>query len=163
MLNLVAGENREVRQLSIEAASLGPERAIREIQAAARSIPDLTMPAGHAIPNTSYLNRALTAIYARCPESFEELLGIPGVGAGTLRALALVAEVAYGVKASYRDPVRYSFAHGGKDGYPFPVNRADMERSTQVLVRALKKAKSGQSEQLAALRRLARFQSETTN
>lgn len=159
VLNLAAGENQGVRQLSVEAAALGPERVIREIQAAAGAMPNLDMPVGHAIPNTSYLNRALTAVYARCPESFEELLGISGVGAGTLRALALVAEVAYGAKASYRDPVRFSFAHGGKDGYPFPVNRPDMEHSTRVLERALRKAKSGQSEQLAALRRLARFQS----
>lgn len=157
-LNLVAEENEAVRLASTDIAALSPERVIREIKSIEKSLPSLNMPSRHSIPNTAYLNRALAAVYERQPANFEQLLGISGVGAGTLRALALVAEVAYGAKASFRDPVRYSFTHGGKDGYPFPVNRRDMEHSTRMLERALKKAKSGQQEQLAALRKLAQFQ-----
>lgn len=156
-LNLVAKENEAVRRISTEISSLGPERVIREIRAAERSLPTLTLPSSHPVPNASRLNRALSAIYDRSPKSFRELLETPGVGGGTLRALALVAEVAYGVKASYRDPAKYSFAHGGKDGYPFPVSRQDLEHSTRVLQKALKKARCGQHEQLAALRRLAHW------
>ncbi|MDH7479795.1 MAG: DUF763 domain-containing protein, partial [Syntrophomonadaceae bacterium] len=156
-LNLVAGENEALRRISTEIAALSPERVIREIRAAERSRPALTLPSSHPIPSTAHLSRALSAIYDRSPKNFGELLEIPGVGGGTLRALALVAEVAYGVKASYRDPVKYSFAHGGKDGHPFPVNRQDLEHSARVLQKALKKARCGQPEQLAALRRLAQW------
>lgn len=72
-----------------------------------------------------------------------------------MRAFALVAEVVYGVKPSRRDPVRYSFAHGGKDGHPFPVNRQDYDRSIAMLERALKRARTGDSEPMKALKRLA--------
>jgi hypothetical protein len=107
-----------------------------------------------------YLNKALYAAYDKHPQDFEALLNVSGVGAGTLRALCLVAEVAYGARPSYNDPVRYSFAHGGKDGFPFPVNEADIEQSYTTLRRALRKAKAGQHEQLDALRNLARWHSE---
>ena len=120
----------------------------------------LTLPTCHPIPRTGYLNKALYAAYDKHPQNFEALLNVSGVGAGTLRALCLVAEVAYGARPSFSDPVRYSFAHGGKDGFPFPVNEADIEQSYTTLGRALRKAKSGQREQLDALRKLARWHSE---
>ncbi|MDD3899319.1 MAG: DUF763 domain-containing protein [Syntrophomonadaceae bacterium] len=72
----------------------------------------------------------------------------------------MVAEVTYGTRPSFSDPVRYSFAHGGKDGFPFPVNEADIEQSYTTLKRALRKAKAGQREQLDALRKRARWHSE---
>ena len=73
----------------------------------------------------------------------------------------MVAEVAYGVEASYADPVRYSFAHGGKDGIPFPVNEADIENSYTVLNRALRRSRAGHSEQLQALKNLAKWHNQT--
>ncbi|HEY8450109.1 MAG TPA: DUF763 domain-containing protein, partial [Bacillota bacterium] len=86
---------------------------------------------------------------------FEQLLAVPGVGAQTVRALAMVAEIVHGAPLSFRDPVRYSFAHGGKDGHPFPVNRTLYERSLATLQEAVERARCGQRDKLQALRRLA--------
>ena len=66
----------------------------------------------------------------------------------------LESELVYGAKVSVRDPVRYSFAHGGKDGYPYPVNRAEYDRSINILEKALKAAKVGRTDKIKALKRL---------
>lgn len=78
-----------------------------------------------------------------------------GVGPATVRAFALVAEVVYNARASRGDPVRYSFAHGGKDGHPFPVNRENYDRSISLLENVLRRAKTGDTENIKALKRLA--------
>jgi hypothetical protein len=85
------------------------------------------------------------------------LLALQGVGAKTLRALALISELIYGAKPSYEDPAKFAFAHGGKDGYPFPVDRPTYDSSVDFLREAVNKAKVGPSDKLSALRRLARF------
>lgn len=155
-LNLVSCANHPVREISSELSTKSPAIIVAEIEKAARSR-ELTMPSRHSIPRTAYLNRALMAAYEKQPANFEELLQVPGVGAGTLRALCLVAEVAFGVAPSFKDPVRYSFAHGGKDGYPFPVNEADIENSYNTLNRALRRSRAGRKDQLQALHNLARW------
>lgn len=154
-LNLVSLKNQPLRENTAALAGEAPESLLKELRKMEESQPSLLLPARHAIPRSSYLNRSLRAAYEEKPRDFEHLLQIPGVGAGTLRALCLVAEVAYGVKASYEDPVRYAFAHGGKDGFPFPVNESDLENSCRTLQRALTRARAGHREQLEALRRLA--------
>jgi hypothetical protein len=78
-----------------------------------------------------------------------------GVGARTLRALSLVGELVYGAPVSIKDPARFAFAHGGKDRHPYPVDRKTYDTSIQTLHTAVEKAKVGQREQLAALKRLA--------
>ena len=78
-------------------------------------------------------------------------------GPKSLRALALTAEVIYGTKASTRDPARFAFAHGGKDGTPYPVDRATYEVTIEVLHDALRRAKVDRSERISALKRLAAF------
>jgi hypothetical protein len=115
----------------------------------------VTMPSAHPIPSPRYLNKVLHQLYERPLSSYEGLLAAPGVGPSTLRALAMVAEVTHGTRPSFGDPVRYAFAHGGKDNYPFPVQRSDMEHSLQVMRTAVEKAKMGDSDKLDALRRLA--------
>jgi|SRR3989338_1426931 len=77
-----------------------------------------------------------------------------GVGPKTIRALSLISELIYGVKPSFDDPVRYSFAHGGKDGYLYPVDRANYDKSIKFLRKALSLAKIGNTEKLEAIRRL---------
>jgi hypothetical protein len=72
--------------------------------------------------NPKHLERILATTYERASEDFEPLLGMEGVGAKTLRALALVSEIVYGTPASTRDPARFAFARGGKDGFPYPVD-----------------------------------------
>ncbi|MEM2762457.1 MAG: DUF763 domain-containing protein, partial [Candidatus Bathyarchaeia archaeon] len=91
------------------------------------------------------------------PRNYEELLGSRGIGPSTVRGLALVAEIIYGDKPSWRDPVKYSFAYGGKDGVPYPVDRKAMDESIKILGEAVKKAKIGDRERLNMLQKLRRF------
>jgi len=79
------------------------------------------------------LRKVLLSTYEASPQNFEQLLAIPGVGAKAVRALAMVAEVVYGAPASMKDPARFSFAHGGKDGHPYPVNRVVYDQSVEWL------------------------------
>ncbi|MEM4505559.1 MAG: DUF763 domain-containing protein, partial [Candidatus Bathyarchaeia archaeon] len=77
-----------------------------------------------------------------------------GVGAATVRGLALIAELIYGEKPSWRDPVKFSFAYGGKDGVPYPVNKRAMDESIQILRKAVEEAKIGDRDKLRAINRL---------
>jgi len=99
---------------------------------------------------------AVRAAYEFQPLSYEELVSIRGVGPGTVRGLALVAELVYGDGASWRDPVRFNFAFGGKDGVPFPVERRAMDEAVQVLRHGIEASRMGRGEELRAFRRLRR-------
>ena len=79
------------------------------------------------------------------------------MGPKTLRALTLVAELIYGTKASIKDPARFSFAHGGKDGTPYPVDRVNYDFTINLLGNALDRARVDRSERIKALKRLSRF------
>jgi hypothetical protein len=96
----------------------------------------------------------LAAAAERGPCDFSQLLLEPGVGARTVRALAMVAEVVHGTPYRFADPARFSFAHGGKDRHPFPVPLRVYDRTIQVLKTAIQNAKLGREEELAALKRL---------
>jgi hypothetical protein len=100
--------------------------------------------------------KALAKAYEFQPKDYESLLNIKGIGPSTVRGLALLSELVYGAKPSWSDPVKYSFAYGGKDGVPFPVDRKAMDESIQVLEEAVKNAKLGDEEKLHSLRRLRR-------
>jgi hypothetical protein len=152
-------ETSTARRASAELASLPPETTLRAIQ----DVPDLRLPARHLLfpemdVDTRYLSKILLKTYERAPEDFETLLGIEGVGPKTLRALALASELIYGTHASTRDPARFAFAHGGKDGIPFPVDRPTYDRTIEILGRAVNRAKIDRSERVGALKRLAAFQ-----
>lgn len=82
-------------------------------------------------------------------------LGIEGVGPKTIRALALISEIVYGKVPSFNDPVRYSFAHGGKDGHPYPVDKDVYDRSIEILRKAVNQSKIGNSEKVDAIKRLS--------
>jgi hypothetical protein len=102
-------------------------------------------------------------VYEFQPRNYEELLSVKGVGPATVRGLALVAELIYGEKPSWNDPVKFSFAYGGKDGVPFPVDRRAMDESIQVLRQAVQEAKVGERDKLRSLQRLRRFVPENAN
>src|SRR5688500_17935612 len=161
-LNLVADESAGVRRGSVELAIQPPEVTLRELA----KVPELAMPARHTlfpeldVPNR-HLQKILTKTYERAPENFETLLGIEGVGPKTLRALSLTSELLHGMPASMRDPARFAFAHGGKDGTPFPVDRATYDRTIDILGKALNTASVDRSEKVKAFRRLARLQRAT--
>lgn len=120
------------------------------------------MPHRHAVRlsdlHLDRLDRVLVRAYEAQPQDYTSILAVPGVGAKGLRALALVAELAYGEPASVRDPVSFAFAHGGKDGTPFRVDRPTYDATIEVLRRALGDARTGRSERVAALKRLARLE-----
>jgi uncharacterized protein len=120
--------------------------------------PHLDLPRHHEIRSTDISLRRLHATLAAAaqqgPRDFAELLLQPGVGARTVAALAFVAEIVHGAPSRFADPARFAFAHGGKDGHPFPVPLQVYDATLCVLKRAVERAHLGSSETLAALRRL---------
>ncbi|MGD0576901.1 MAG: DUF763 domain-containing protein, partial [Candidatus Staskawiczbacteria bacterium] len=87
---------------------------------------------------SKYLEKILWRLCDQQPENYEKLLATQGVGPKTIRALALVAEVIYGAKPSYEDPARYSFAHGGKDATPYPVDAETYDQTIEKLKKFVK-------------------------
>ncbi len=122
------------------------------------TLPHLVMPHHHDVRAEDVIARRLHGGFAaaaeRGPKDFESLLQVAGVGARTVRALALVAEVMHGAPCRFSDPARFSFAHGGKDRHPFPVPLRVYDQTIGVLKSAIEGARLGREEQLDALRRL---------
>jgi uncharacterized protein len=152
-------------------SSLGPDKIAREFVAlhgdaeqppaaapAQPSLPHLVMPAHHDVRGSDVIARrlhgALAAAADRGPKDFPDLLLTPGVGARTVQALAMVAEVVHGAPYRFTDPARFSFAHGGKDRHPFPVPLKVYDETIKVLKSAVLKARLGREEELGALQRL---------
>ena len=157
-LNLVAHENVAIRDTSAAIAAQPPDVTMRTLV----KIPELKLPARHELlPEIdvapTHLEKILVKTYERAPEDFETLLGIEGVGPKTLRALALASELLHGTPASLRDPARFAFAHGGKDGIPFPVDKLTYEKTIAILEKAINRSAVDRSEKVKAFRRLARF------
>jgi hypothetical protein len=188
-LNLVAHENLATRNASVEISRENPDKTLKTIYQISKanshpsssnqlqlwddlegqspsensepsSFQRLIMPQMHPIPSPQRLDKILYHVYEKPISDYQGLLETPGVGPATLRALAMVAEVTHGARPSFQDPVRYAFAHGGKDNYPFPVQRRDMEHSINVLKTAIEKGKIGAHEKLDALRKLAGIEKE---
>lgn len=159
ILNMVSGESRTAREVSVFLAGERPEKTtteLKKIAAMAGQKPHLlSMPAAHPVPQAGRIEKTLRRLYELAPSNYEQLLAAEGVGPATVRAFALVGEVVYGVRASHHDPVRYSFAHGGKDGHPYPVDRRNYDRSITMLETALRRARAGDKDKMEALRRLA--------
>ncbi len=134
----------------------GEKRAMAEPEAPL--LPHLIMPEHHDLRSKDVVLRrlhgTLAAAAERAPADFPELLLTPGVGARTVRALAMVAEVVHGTPCRFTDPGRFSLAHGGKDGHPFPVPTRVYDETIRVLKSAVAKARLGQDEMLGALKRL---------
>lgn len=153
-LNMVAEESREARKITAQISQQRPESIVLEI----KKLRSLQLPHHHQVwlkeINPQRLVKIFLSTYERQPEDFETLLGMRGVGPKTVRALSLVSELVYGAKPSFRDPVRYSFAHGGKDGHPYPVDRESYDRSIEFLRKAIARAKIGHGERMKAFKRL---------
>lgn len=158
-LNMVARESEPARQTVTDiVVTEKPEKLLADL----KKLKTLDMPPRHHLTlediHPDRLSKILIKTHERSPENFEQLLGLEGVGPKTVRALSLISELVYGVAPSFRDPARFSFAHGGKDGYPFPVDRKTYDRSIELLGKAVRRAKIGEPEKLSALRRLSRFE-----
>ena len=156
-LNMVASDSAAARAAVTELAAQPPH----ELLSLFERVPSLFMPARHPLAladvDPGRLHKVLLRTYEQPPEDFSGLLGTPGLGPKSLRALALTAELIYGAPASTRDPARFAFAHGGKDGTPHPVDRAAYDTTIDVLHRALSRAKVDHPERASALKRLMTF------
>jgi len=156
VLNLVARESEGVRRAIPELAREPPDHLSAELGRAQR----MALPRRHALLLADLDPQRLRSVFLSAYESqaadFAGLLATPGVGAKGLRALALLAELLYGVPISFRDPARFAYAHGGKDGTPYPVDRETYDRTIEVLGQAVRRAQLGKRDELGALRQLAR-------
>jgi hypothetical protein len=156
-LNLVALESEQTRQTITGLSHERPEFLITE----GKKLIELHLPKEHPIPmeeiRLKSLEKAFIQIYENSPRNFEQLLGIQGVGPKSLQALSLISELIYGVKPSFKDPTRFSFTHGGKDGHPFPVDRKVYDKTIEVLKMAIERARVGDREKVEAIKRLRHF------
>ena len=151
ILNLTDTKADTTRQGVLELASGHPTRMIEEIR-------HIRLPAHHDVKardvNLRRLGSVIALAYEQGLDDFEELLLLPGLGPSTLQSLTLVSEVIYGTPSRFEDPARFSFAHGGKDGHPFPVPTKVYDATIDTLRRAVEKARLGHTDKQAAIRKL---------
>ncbi len=166
IVNLTDRRAEASRRSQLELLAGGPDRVVGSLAKlrapaalpAQQVLPHLSLPAHHDVRGSDIVLRRLHASLAaaaeRGPRDFEELLAVPGVGARTVEALALVAEVIHGAPFRFSDPARFSLAHGGKDGHPFPVPLKVYDQTLRTLRSAVECAKLGNDDKLAAFARL---------
>ena len=151
ILNLADGEAGPAQKGVMSLTREKPELMMQDIQR-------LVLPAHHDVRTEDVDLRRLGAVlwlaHDRQPSDFEELVLLEGVGPRTLQSLALVSEVIHGTPSRFRDPARFAFAHGGKDGHPFPVPTEVYDETISILQTAVHKAKIGESDKLGAVRQL---------
>jgi hypothetical protein len=156
-LNLVAEESEDTRKSLTYLLNEKPEKVEKEIT----RLKEMSLPKRHELflsdINPKKMHTVLIKTYEIKPKSFEEALLVRGLGSKSIRALALLSELLFGTKISWKDPARYSFAHGGKDGYPYPVNKGVYNKTIEVLRDAVKESQIGKREKILALKRLYRF------
>lgn len=168
-LNLTAKESKKNKEVSSELVRDGYKALIKDLQILRETqtkqsslFKTLEMPGDDVFPQltgdlnfgrSKYLEKILYQVHEKSPENFEQLLMAQGVGPMTIRALSLVSELIYGAKPSYEDPARYSFAFGGKDGVPFPVNRPIYDKTLDIIEKGIKKSQLSLGEKNEALRR----------
>jgi hypothetical protein len=160
VMDLTAKESESCRERSLETALSGREQ-LRDDVARIRLGPQRSLLdwSGQGASVTRSLPfrvnwKAMDKIYDFQPHNYEEMVLIRGVGAATTRALALVSDLIYGEAPSWQDPVKYTYCLGGKDGVPYPVDRASYDESIDILNNAIKEAKLGDRQKMGALGRL---------
>jgi hypothetical protein len=168
VLDMTAKESEDCRRTSVDVASESPAKVMRMISPTNQKMLDEWLPlkgdeheGKHKIDFLSMpinINwKAMREAYEFQPKNYEELLALKGVGPAAIRGLALIADLIYGAKPSWKDPVKYSFAYGGKDGVPYPVNRKAMDESIQMLKQIIGDAKIGDKEKMYSLQRLRKL------
>jgi hypothetical protein len=151
ILNLTAAEAGTARQGIMQVTGEDPEYMLKEIR-------HLVMPAHHDVRSKDVdlkrLGAMLWLAQDKQPKDFEELLLLEGLGPRTLQSLALVSEVVHGTPSRFRDPARFSFAHGGKDGHPFPVPTKTYDEVIETMKKAVQKARIGNTDKAQAIKKL---------
>jgi hypothetical protein len=151
ILNLTDGTANTTRESILKITHDKPEFIMKEFQ-------QLLMPSHHDVQasdvNLKRLGSILWLAFEQHPDNFEELLLLNGVGPRTIQSLTLVSEVIHGTPSRFKDPARFSFAHGGKDGHPFPVPIKVYDETIQTLQTAVHKAKLGVNDKAEAIKKL---------
>jgi hypothetical protein len=154
ILNMTDKQADSSRNGVMQIATENPDYMLREIN-------KLVMPGHHYVTakdvDLKRLGAVLWLAHEKQPADFEELLLLQGLGSRTLQSLALVSEVIHGTPSRFKDPARFSFAHGGKDGHPFPVPTKVYDETISTLQNAVYKAQIGQSEKNEAIKRLSKI------
>ncbi len=162
VLDMTSKESLETQKASVDLVKDNPQHLKKYIKAPVQktliNFESFTMPFNHLITGMGKRNfETLKKAHEIRPSNYEELLAIEGVGPKTIRSLALISQLIYGTKVSWRDPSQFSFAHGGKDNIPRPVDRELMDSNAEILKNAIKDAKLGGKEKLEAMKRLSSF------
>lgn len=167
VLDMTAHESENCRKICTDLANEAPEKIRRQyrIMYSPSSPPDWgelkpEMVLKHNLPRKLNWN-ALREVYELKPKNYEELLSVKGIGPATVRGLALVSEIIYGEKPSWEDPLKFSYAFGGKDGTPFPVKRKSMDKAIKFLNEVIEASEIESRDKIDALRRLRSFTSKT--
>jgi hypothetical protein len=169
VLDMTASKSSEARKISTDLVCESTERLRRLHAEVLRDRKQASLGRWIKIEDEAGINaevfamprnvnwKAINAAYDFQPRNYEEVLRTRGIGPGTVRALALISDLIYGTRASWEDPVRYSFAFGGKDGVPYPVDKKRMDGATNILRDAIEKSKLDQKDKIGAIRRLKEF------
>jgi hypothetical protein len=169
VLNLVSMESEETRKVSVDIVKDNPVRLRKYVDGQTTLGDDQTppgdgahfvLPERHEILECDLTEkdwRLLKEAYELQPGNYQELICLRGMGKKKLRALALLSRLIHGTKLDWKDPVKYSFAHGGKDGIPFPVQRNDYDHSIAFLRDVIEETKTGSTEKAGALKRLSQI------
>ena len=151
ILNLTSSEANNTRDSILNITHQEPKKMLQEVE-------HLIMPAHHDVRsadvNLKRLGTVLWLAHDKQPKDFEELLLLEGVGPRTIQSLALVSEVVHGTPSRFKDPARFSFAHGGKDGHPFPVPTKTYDEVISTMQKLVQQSKIGITDKKEALKKL---------
>lgn len=157
VLNMTAKESREARETTLNISRENPEKILKEV----RVIDKISFPERHNIIaddiNKNNIKKILLKTYEKSPDTFENLLLIKGFGPKALRSLVLLSEIIFKKQPSYKDPITFSFAHGGKDGIPYPVNKKLYDSNIEFLKEILNSSKIEYTEKVKMFKRLSNF------
>jgi len=158
-LNMTARKAEEARKTSLDLARDGVSKVMRDFEALKnrKGIKTLDGRTIHLDMPRRINWDALKRVYEIQPSDYEEMIAVKGIGKATVRALAYISELIYGNELSYNDPVKFSFAVGGKDGVPYPVNRDAMDEAARILKLSIEEAKIGNKEKIGALKKLRKM------
>jgi len=158
-LNLVDKDRDTLRDFIKELSQRPPKKNLEEIENLKNA--KYKLPLRHRVLiqdiDPKNLEKAFLITYQRKPQDFESLLKIEGVGPKTLRALALISDLIYSEPVSFKDPARFSFAHGGKDGHPYRISLSHYQNTIDILEKVVKKSKIEKTEKFKSLKRLHSF------
>jgi hypothetical protein len=173
VLDMTSKESRETRKISVDLINDNPIHLKKYFLPNNQSmltdffykIENFSMPKHHPIFNIDIGKNGIDVLqkaYEIQPKNYEELVALNGMGPKKIRALALISNLIFGSKMSWKDPVKYTFTHGGKDGFPYPVDRETYDNSIQILEDCINQARLNKQEKISAFKRLNSFIEDST-